>query len=408
VAAALAAGGLLLYRVSGRDRGEPPPEPPGSPATVRFPMEQQWLIRMMLAKVERRAVAPRITATGRVVPAFGRHAIVAPPVGGLLSGPLPRVGQAVERGQPLAVVRQTPTAAEALSLETARTMLAVETARLEAERRRLGQAANEARSRMLLAIIEADHAKRLYDRKAYSLNQLQQAQHELKRAETDYDAAKEQLAALEQLAASRRELPAASPEHRLEAPLSGIVSRVHKSPGERAGAGEPVLEIVDLAAVWVEAPVFEKELGRLERNLRARITTPAWGERRFPGTLVNVGAVVDERSRAATVLFEIANPDRALRIGMQASVEIDAGSPVPALLIPRESVLEVEGRHFVYVLRTGEEFERRAVRLGEPDEGGVVVLEGLSEGERVVSRGARQILQREASPSSDGGRGHAH
>jgi hypothetical protein len=78
--------------------------------TVKFLMEQQWLIRMKLAQVEEQTVARQITATGRVVPAANRQAVVAPPVGGILAGvQMPRVGQRVAAGQTIAVVQQTAT-----------------------------------------------------------------------------------------------------------------------------------------------------------------------------------------------------------------------------------------------------------------------------------------------------------
>src|SRR4030095_15714726 len=57
-------------------------EPTG---TVKFLMEQQWAIRMKLAKVESAALARQITAPARVVPAAGHHAVVAPPVAGLIT-----------------------------------------------------------------------------------------------------------------------------------------------------------------------------------------------------------------------------------------------------------------------------------------------------------------------------------
>ena len=89
------------------------PAAAASTGTVKFLMEQQWLIRMKLALVEEQTVARQITATGRVIPAANSQAVVAPPVGGILSGRnLPRVGQRVARGQAIAVVQQTATSAE--------------------------------------------------------------------------------------------------------------------------------------------------------------------------------------------------------------------------------------------------------------------------------------------------------
>jgi len=405
---ALAVTGLLLYlRPSARESVEPASSASSSPAaTVRFLMEQQWLIRMKLAVAQARTVRRQITSVGRVVPAFGHHAAIAPPVSGILTGKmLPRVGQPIRQGQTLAVLTQTPTVAEASSMASARAMVQIETARIEAERRRLTQLANEARARMLLAIVEAEHAKRLFDNKAYSLNQWQQAQHDLKRAETDFDAARQQLQALDPVA-----LPTPAVEqprvHTVEAPITGTVVKVHKSIGERVGAGEPILEIVNLEKVWVEAPLFERDLHRLTREIRPSFIAPALPGRLFQGSLVDVGAVIDEQTRAAVVLFEVPNPDRSLRIGMEARIQLDSGEPVEAVLVPKESVLEAEGRKYVYVLLSGEEFERREVTVGDELQGQVATLSGLAAGERVVTRGAYQLHLQELRPAEPGAHTH--
>ena len=398
--AALLAVALAFFalRISRREETEPEPEvvtPSGG--TVPFLMEQQWAIRMKLAVAENAGFRRKVESTGRVVPAFRHYAVVASSISGILAGEsLPRVGQRVKKDSLIARVLDSP---EAQSLATARAMLEIEKARLEAEKRRLTERTNEARARMLLAILEADHAQRLFDRKAYSLNQYQRAQHELKVAETDYDSAKRQLEALAAIViADLPEAPESTGEYAVKAPLAGTVVALHKQLGERVGAGEPILEIVALERVWVEAPVFERDLPRIERAARVSFTTPADPERRFEGKLVDVGAVVDERSRAATVLFEVENRDRALRIGMQANVSLETEERFEGVLVPEEALVEVEGRRFVYVLRSGEEFERREVKLADAMGATRVVLEGLLPGERFVTRGARQIYLHELNP----------
>jgi multidrug efflux pump subunit AcrA (membrane-fusion protein) len=144
---------------------------------VKFLMEQQWLIRMKLTKVEQKSLARQVTAVGRVVPAASSRAIVAPSIGGILGeGKLPVIGQSVSQGQTLAVLRQTPTAAETAQIASSNVQLQIETMKLEAEKRRLTQAIGEAQARVEQAKAEYERAQRLYERKAYSLRQLQIAE----------------------------------------------------------------------------------------------------------------------------------------------------------------------------------------------------------------------------------------
>jgi cobalt-zinc-cadmium efflux system membrane fusion protein len=390
IAAAGLAGvaGFWFMRPADSHDDAAPAAAPAAGGTVKFLMEQQWLIHMKLAKAEEAMVAPQITSTGRVVAAPANQAVVAPPVGGIISSEsLPRIGQIVARGQLLATLIQTPTAAESAQIR-------VENARLDADRRRLAQAATESQVRLNLARTEFERASRLYEKKAYSLKQLQVAEADYKAAEAGLAAITEQLSALTPAASAP-----ASTAYQVRSPISGTVVEVRKANGEQVQPGEAILQIVNLDTVWIEAPIFERDLGRLTTQKRATFSTTSFPDIEFHGSLVNIGAVIDERSRAATAIFEVPNLRRVLRIGMQANVRMDADVPVKALLIPKEAVLENEGKKIVYVLLSGEEFQRREIQVGDEYGEKVAVLSGIEPGQRVVTQGAYQLKLQELRPA---------
>ena len=386
------------------------PAPAATTGTVKFLMEQQWLIRMKLALVEEQTVARQITATGRVIPSANSQALVAPPVGGILSGRnLPRVGQRVAQGQTIAVVQQTATSAEQAQVRAAAASLNLENARLEADRRTASGEVEAARVRLDLATKEAARAQRLYERKAFSERQMQAAEADLKAAKVGYDAAVKRLEALTSSAAvaiARSGVGSANASHTVRAPLSGYVTKVNKSIGEQVQPGEAIVEISNLDTVWVEAPIFERDLSRLAGNVSATFTTPAYPNQEFKGVVLDIGAVIDEQTRAAKVIFQLPNGGRALRLGMQANVRLDAGEQVTAMMIPKEAVLEHEGKKIVYVLKSGEEFERREVTIGDELGDKVAVLSGLNKGERVVTQGAYQLKLQELKPAEAGPHTH--
>src|SRR5262249_30865811 len=192
--------------------------------------------------------------------------------------------QRVARGQILGTGLQTPTAAEAAQIH-------IENSRVDAEKRRLSQAEIEARARLSAATAEADRAKRLVEAKAYSQRQLETAEADRKAAEAILAGIQEQSGALQTASTAQN--------YQVTAPISGTVVALKKSPGEEVHAGEEILEIVALDTVWVEAPIFEKDLGRVKKDLAATFTTSAYPDKEFHGRLVNVGAIVDEQSRAA-------------------------------------------------------------------------------------------------------------
>lgn len=386
------------------------PAAAASTGTVKFLMEQQWLIRMKLAQAEEETVARQITATGRVIPAANSQAIVAPPVSGILSGrSLPRLGQHVARGQAVAVVQQTATSAEQAQVRAAAATLSLENARLEADRRTASGELEAARVRMDLATKEAERARRLYDRKAFSERQLQAAEADLKAAKAGYDAAAKRVEALGSspaVAGASRGVGSANASYTVSAPLSGYVTKVNKSIGEQVQPGEAIIEINNLDTVWVEAPIFERDLSRLAGNVSATFTTPAYPDQEFKGVVLDIGAVIDEQRRASKVIFQLPNAGRALRLGMQANVRLDAGEQVTAMLIPKEAVLEHEGKQIVYVLLSGEEFERREVVVGDEMGNKIAVLSGLNKGERVVTQGAYQLKLQELRPADAGAHTH--
>jgi membrane fusion protein, heavy metal efflux system len=367
-------------------------------------MEQQWLIRMKLAKAEEATRAPQIRSTGRVVPVPTKRAIVAPPVGGIVrAGTIPRIGQRVSQGQLLATLVQTPTAAEAAQIQAAATQIQIENSRVDAERRRLAQVEIEAAARLEEATHDLGRSQRLYEKKAYSAKALESDELAQKAAAAQLAAIREQLKALQSVPTTA---PVTGSTYEVHAPISGTVVSVSKAMGEQVAAGDPIVEIVALDTVWVEAPIFESDLGKLARDGRAVFRTAAFPDKEFVGRLVDIGKVIDEQSRTAKAIFEVPNAGEQLSIGMQANLSLDSGAQASVLLIPREAVLDNEGKKIVYVLISGEEFERREVAIGDEFGDKVVILSGVKSGERVVTQGAYQLKLQELSPANAGEHSH--
>ena len=236
---------------------------------------------------------------------------------------------------------------------------------------------------------------------------------EVEAAETEYDAAgsvvasyAEQLAALAEAPNLDTVMRTTAPRQVLSAPIAGRVNQIFKEVGELVQPGEPVLDIVNLDVVWVEAPIFEKDLAAVLGTGVVIFDTIAYPGVEFVGQLVDVSARIDEETRTATVIFSIPNRDGRLRIGMQANIRLAAGPPSPVVSIAAEAVLEHEGRDIVYVLLSGEEFERREVVLGDRYGDEVAILAGVLPGERVVTQGAYQLKLQELQPADPGAHTH--
>ncbi len=374
-----------------------------SNGTVTFLMEQQWLIGMKLAEAQRRDLSPQVRVVGRVIPADNYTAIISSPVTGLVKDAnLPVLGQRVRSGEDVLAIEQMPQVADAAQAA----QLRLEASRTESERRRLEQSRGEAQIRLRQAEREWTRARRLHEEELMALQ-------EVEAAETEYDAAEsvvasysEQLAALIEAPNLDNVMRTTAPRQVLSAPIAGRINQIFKEVGELVQPGEPVLDIVNLDVVWVEAPIFEKDLAAVLDTGEVIFETIAYPGVEFVGELVDVSARIDEETRTATVIFSIPNRDGRLRIGMQANIRLAAGPPRGVVSIAAEAVLEHEGRDIVYVLLSGEEFERRNVILGDRYGDEVSILAGVEPGERVVTQGAYQLKLQELQPADPGAHTH--
>ena len=390
---AVAVTAFFVFRKPQEQLADAPAAAADSGGVVPFRMEQQWLIHLKMALAEEARMAPQIRSVGRVVAKPSNRAVVAPPVGGIIqTGTMPRIGQQVTRGQVIATLLQTATAAEAAQIR-------IENTRIEAERRRLQQAEVEAKARADEAAHDAERAERLYEKKAYSQKALEVDELNRKTSDAQLAAVRDQLTALQSA-------PPASTTYEVRAPIAGTVVSVSKSAGEQVAPGEAILEVIALDTVWVQAPVFEKDLGRLSKNIAAVFTTAAFPDKEITGHLINVGSVIDEQTRAATATFEVSNRSGELRIGMQANLRVSAGNLQQVFLVPREAIVDNEGQKIVYVMRSGETFERRNVVVGDEYGAKVTILSGIKPGERVVTQGAYQLKLQELKPANAGAHTH--
>jgi cobalt-zinc-cadmium efflux system membrane fusion protein len=157
--------------------------------------------------------------------------------------------------------------------------------------------------------------------------------------------------------------------------------------------------------------VFEPELPRVEGARAAWFTIEGY-QAPFvvdekTSKLITIGRVIDPRTRTAPVIFELDNREGKLRIGNFTKVAIATGAPRRALAIPDAAIVEDGGTAVAFVMVEGEAFERRPLRLGIRANVWVEVLEGVTAGERVVTKGAYEV-RLAASSGAVPAHGHAH
>jgi membrane fusion protein, copper/silver efflux system len=177
--------------------------------------------------------------------------------------------------------------------------------------------------------------------------------------------------------------------HRLieiRSPASGYISQKNVLEGLYVQPGTQLFEIADLSKVWVIAEIFEHDAGRVRVGQRATLELTAYPGESFPGRLQFLYPALDVNTRTLRARIEFKNPGLRLRPGMYGDLVLEAPA-ASGLMIPREAVVDTGTHQYVFVARGGGHFEPRAVRVGARSEAGVQVLDGLAEGETVVTTG---------------------
>jgi Cu(I)/Ag(I) efflux system membrane fusion protein len=206
----------------------------------------------------------------------------------------------------------------------------------------------------------------------------------------NWDISADQITRLQRSGVAKRTLT-------LNAPIAGIVMDKPALQGLHFGAGDMLYRIVDLSAVWLLADVFEQDLAQIRPGQSATITLQAYPGRVFEGRVAFVYPTVNAQTRTAKVRIEVPNPDLLLKTDMYATIEIAAPiESATVLTVPDSAVLDTGTRQTVLVDRGEGRFEPRAVKLGARADGYVVVLEGLREGEKVVT-GANFLIDAESN-----------
>ena len=301
-----------------------------------------------------------------------RTSLVAAEVAGLVTSLDAREGDRVRKGAPLARLRQT---------QTRQTLVGREADLAEAE------------ARLELARQELARARRLFDEGVVS------------RQTFDIAAAEEaaQRGRVESLKASIAQARDDVSRTVVPAPFSGVVVAEHTQAGEWLAVGAPVAELMDLDELEVDLDVPERYYDAVAVGNPAEVTVEALPGFSAPGKVSAVIPRAERSTRTFPVKVRFPNREGRVGAGMSARVELPAGPPKNALIVPKDAVTRSGSTEVVYRINGAGEAEMVRVRSGAAT-GDWVVIEGmpveagsagrapsLSAGDRVITRGNERI-----------------
>ncbi|MBI2926343.1 MAG: efflux RND transporter periplasmic adaptor subunit [Verrucomicrobia bacterium] len=211
------------------------------------------------------------------------------------------------------------------------------------------------------------------------------------------DAAAQRLLRLGLNAAQIDALPAKSENDRwteILAPMTGTVVTRGVYEGQYVKEGEMLFEIGDFAKMWFLFDAYERDLAWIKPGQTVAVTTPSVPGKVFEAPIVFIDPNLRDATRSAKVRVEIPNPlieerghkRREVLHKLYAEGVVQVEIP-EVLALPRSAVLSPGAQPVVYLDRGGGSFEQRKVRLGRSGDDLWEVLDGVDEGERVVTTG---------------------
>lgn len=348
-------------------------QPP--PGLITLTKEQQWSMPFGVALAGERRIPRTIPAAGEIVAPASGLAHVSTLVAGVIvaRGPTLNPGDRVDAGQTLALIAPA-------SLDDSYSRLRADVAAAERE---------------------AARAEQLFAAGAIARRRLEHAGHELEVAR----------AALEAIGGPYPgdEGDGTDPHlYHLRSPIAGVVAERHVASGQHVVAGTHAFTVVNPDTLWFLARVPARDAGEAGSASGAWFTVEGASRVHHADRMVSVGTVIDPGSRTLPVRFAVANPDRALKVGMLANGHLSVGDEVEGVAVPVSAVLEEDGLAVVYAKVGGEAFMRRVVELGPSDGEWVIVAAGVETGEQVVTTGAYQVKLASLGDPEISDHGHPH
>jgi len=180
----------------------------------------------------------------------------------------------------------------------------------------------------------------------------------------------------------------------LRSPINGVVAVRNMEAGEMVREDSVIATVIDISKVYISMNLNEKEVRRVKKGQSVRFTADALGDSRaFSGNVETITPLLDSKSRTLEVRAIIENPGRELLPGMFSRAVIDTGVNVKGLLIPESALVKKEGgREEVYLVKNGIAV-LQGVTTGSRHGDDIVILEGVSEGDKVVIKGVNSVYQ---------------
>jgi RND family efflux transporter MFP subunit len=334
----------------------------------------------------KQSIAEEVTVVGNLI--GDATVLVAPRAAGRLQDVFVRLGDRVGMGQRLAKIEDFEIVEQVKQADAAQDVSAATIRQREAD--------------LKLAETSVERSRSLYQRQLLPKQTLDDNEARYQAAVAQLDLARAQNA---QSKARIDELKINLANTLIQSPVNGFVSKRLVDPGAFVNQNAPIVEVVDITRVRLVVNVVEKDLKQLAKGDAANTQVDAFPGETFKGRIARVSPVLDPSTRTAPIEIEIPNADYRLKPGMYARVGITTATKKDALVLPANAVIDLGGRRGVFLPQPDNTAVFRQVQPGTEQLDVVEIIDGINEGDRVITTGAGGLRDGDRIVLAGGGGG---
>jgi membrane fusion protein, heavy metal efflux system len=334
---------------------------------VHLSDEAQKSAGILVQSLVPKAFSPKLKLSATLVGDPSRIAHVGARVPGRVSAIRVKLGEVVRKGQPLLDI-------ESVDIHEATLMYLTAQARMSS-------------------------AKDALERQKLLFKERVGAESELRRAESDFAAARAAVDEGEEhlqflglgkadLRALENHTPSAEHPGTLRSPIAGRVTALNVSIGQVVSGSEDALTVADTKQLWASMRVYERDLAFVSVGRAVELELPGVPGRRYKAAVSFVSDLVDPMTRTAEAQALLETTSDVLRPGSTATAFVSLPVDANALWLPDEAMQVIEGQPSVFVAQSGGRFAVQALKASASRGGYFQVESGVAAGTLIVVKGA--------------------